>query len=133
MAGHGRPRPRRLRLARTEAGLDAKPLKGPTPGLSDEQLVQLEQLLLQGAKHHGWPNQLWTAARVARLIEQEFKLRYHPEHVRKILKQRLGWTSQRPEQHHRDRDDKAIRRWVQETFLGILRAAAARDAPPALA
>ena len=29
------------RLARTEAGLDAKPHKGPTPGLSDEQLAEI--------------------------------------------------------------------------------------------
>jgi transposase len=119
----------RWQQARAEpGGLDAKPHPGPQPRMSEDQLRHLEGLLLDGAEAHGWPNQLWTAARVARLVEQEFKLRYHPEHVRKILKQRLGWTSQRPEQHHRDRDDKAIRRWVQETFPGILRAAAARDA-----
>src|SRR4051812_33372271 len=52
------------RLARTEAGLAAKPHQGPTPRLSDAQLLQLEQLLLQGAKAHGWANELWTASRV---------------------------------------------------------------------
>src|ERR1043165_5019760 len=54
------------RLARQAHGLDAKPVPGPTPRLSDHQLAHLEQLLLQGAKSHGWHNELWTAARGAR-------------------------------------------------------------------
>src|SRR3954469_3475009 len=60
------------RLARTEAGLDAKPHKGPTPRLRDEQLAQLESLLLEGAKKQGWPNNLWTADRVSYLIDRHF-------------------------------------------------------------
>jgi transposase len=80
------------RLARQPHGLDAKPLPGPTPRLSDRQLGRLEQLLLRGAKSHGWHNELWTADRVARLIREHFGVSYHPEHVRKILKGRLHWT-----------------------------------------
>jgi hypothetical protein len=30
------------------------------------------------------------------LIERHFHIHYHPEHVRKILKGRLHWTSQKP-------------------------------------
>jgi transposase len=85
-----------VREARTPCGLDAKPRPRPAPGLSDTHLRKLEGLLAKGAKAHGWHNELWTAARVARLIEREFRIRYHPEHVRKILKRRLGWTSQKP-------------------------------------
>jgi transposase len=116
------------RLARTEAGLDAKPLKGPTPGLSDEQLVQLEQLLLQGAKHHGWPNQLWTASRVATLLERHFHRKYHPEHVRKILKRRLDWTSQKPQLRAREQNDKEVERWRDDEFPRMVRDAWRRDA-----
>ena len=116
------------RLARTEAGLDAKPHKGPTPRLSDEQLAQLEQLLLQGAKHHGWPNQLWTADRVATVIERHFGLKYHPEHVRKILKQRLHWTSQKPQLRAREQNDKEVERWIDDEFGRIVREAWRRDA-----
>src|SRR3954470_2790859 len=56
------------RLARQPQGLAARPLPGPTPRLSDEQLLRLEALLLQGAKHHQWDNNLWTAECVAVLI-----------------------------------------------------------------
>jgi transposase len=70
-------------------GLAAKPHPGPTPRLSDAQLIHLEDLLLEGATAHGWHNELWTAARVAALIRRHFGITFHPEHVRKILKRRL--------------------------------------------
>jgi len=70
-------------------GLAAKPHPGPTPRLHDSQLAALEDLLLEGATAHGWPNELWTAARVTEVIRRHFGLSFHPEHVRKILKRRL--------------------------------------------
>src|SRR3954469_6875182 len=116
------------RLARTEAGLGAKPHQGPTPRLSDGQLARLEQLLLQGAKHHGWPNQLWTASRVATVIKRHFGLGYHPEHVRKILKRRLDWTSQKPQLRAREQNDKEVERWLDDEFPRIVREAWRREA-----
>jgi transposase len=56
----------------------------------------LEQLLLQGADQHGWPNNLWTGARVAKVIEKAFGIRYNKGHVSRILRDRLNWSSQRP-------------------------------------
>ena len=70
-------------------GLAARPHPGPTPRLSDDQLVHLEDLLLEGATSHGWHNELWTAVRVAELIRRHFGITFHPEHVRKMLKRRL--------------------------------------------
>lgn len=116
------------RMARRPQGLHAKPVPGPTPGLSDYHLHKLERLLLQGAKKHGWPNQLWTASRVARLIRERFGISYHPEHVRKILKQRLGWTSQKPRRKARERDDKEVERWLDDELPRILREAFRRKA-----
>ena len=56
-----------VRAARKSGGLDAKPQHRSKPGLSDADLRKLEGLLAKGAKAHGWHNELWTAARVARL------------------------------------------------------------------
>jgi transposase len=125
---HPKTLARWLRLARRPHGLDARPQAGPRPGLSDGQLRQLERLLLQGAKAHGWQNQLWTAARVARLNERRFGVRYHPEHVRKVLKRRLGWTSQKPRRKARERDDKEVERWLADEFPRIVREAWRRSA-----
>jgi transposase len=116
------------RMARRPYGLDATPVPGPTPRLSDYHLRKLERLLRQGAKKHGWPNNLWTADRVARLIRQRFGVAFHPEHVRKILKRRLGWTSQKPKRKARERDDKEVERWLDDELPRILREAFRRRA-----
>jgi transposase len=117
-----------VRLSRRPGELDARPQTGPTPGLTDVDLRRLEGLLVKGAKAHGWPNQLWTAARVARLIERHFDIRYHPEHVRKVLKRRLGWTSQKPRRKARERNDKEVARWAGDEFPRIVREAFRRRA-----
>ncbi len=116
------------RLAASPGGLDAIKHPGPTPLLDDSQLQQLEALLLQGSKHHGWHNELWTAARVARLIRRHFGIGYHPEHVRKILHRRLDWSSQKPRRKARERDDKEVERWKDDEFRRIPREAFARKA-----
>jgi transposase len=111
------------RLARQPNGLAPKPMPGPTARLADDQLRHLEALLLEGAKAHGWHNELWTADRVTRLIHAHFGVAYHPEHVRKILKQRLHWTSQKPKRKARERNDKEVERWKGDELPRILREA----------
>jgi len=100
-------------------GLSAKPPPGRKRRLDDAQLQQLETLLLQGAQEHGWPNNLWTAGRVTQVIRRHFGIRLHPEHVRNILKRRLGWTSQKPQRRARERNDKEIQRWLRQEFPRI--------------
>jgi transposase len=96
--------------------------------LTEEQLAELEQLLLKGAVFHGWPNELWTAKRVAELIERHFHVRYCANNVWKILTKRMGWSSQRPVRQASKRDDKAIQQWVAEKYPRILARAWARKA-----
>jgi transposase len=116
-----------LRQARSPGGLAAT-TRAYAPRLPDAHLSRLERLLLQGAAAHGWPNDLWTAARVAEVIRRHFGVRYHPEHVRKVLKRRLGWTSQKPQRKAKERDEDGIRRWKEREFPRIAREAAARGA-----
>ena len=125
---HSKTVSRWVRAARRPGGLDAKPQPGPTPGLTDADLRRLEGMLAKGAKAHGWRNELWTAARVARLIEREFDIRYHPEHVRKLLKRRLGWTSQKPRRRAKERDEDGIARWLRQDFPRIVQETWGRSA-----
>ena len=120
------------RLAQQRDGLRSHPVAGRPRLLSDKQLKQVESLLLQGAVAHGWSNQLWTAARVAVMIQRHFGIQYHPEHVRKLLKQRLNWTSQKPQKHARECNDKEVERWITEEWPRILRQAFQRHAHIAL-
>jgi transposase len=116
------------RMARSADGLTAKPATGARRRLSDAQLAQLEQLLLKGAPAHGFPNELWTAARLAQVIERHFGVRYHPEHVRRLLKHRLNWSSHKPQRRARQRNDKECERWKADEFPRILRSAFKRNA-----
>src|SRR5262249_249103 len=97
-------------------GLDAEPHPHRPPQLTDDQLRRLESLLAQGATAHGWPNQLWTTARVAQLIARHFHITSHHDHVGRFLRQRLGWTPQKPRRRARERDEAAILDWQARHF-----------------
>src|SRR5688572_25988234 len=99
-----------LKDARRPDGLAPKP-SAPRPAkLTPAQDRQLAELLRRGADAHGWPNRLWTTARVAALIRRHFGVTYHPDHVGRFLRTRLGWSSQKPRRQARERDEDAIAR-----------------------
>jgi hypothetical protein len=65
---------------------------------------------------------------VGQVIERHFRVKYHPGHVSRILKERLNWTCQRPVHQRWERDDAEIDRWVGEEFPRIIAEAWARGA-----
>src|ERR1700730_1595339 len=76
------------RMARQGQGLTAKPPSGAKRRLTDSQLRELEQILLKGATAHGYPNELWTSARAAQIIQRHFGVKYHKDYVRRLLRRR---------------------------------------------
>jgi transposase len=117
-----------LRQEQQPGGLAAKPRRGNAPRLSDNQLAQLEQLLLQGARVHGWSNDLWTCDRIAELIRRRFGVNYHPDHVGRFLHARLRWSCQKPQRRARERNDKEVDFWKRCEFPRILGEARQRGA-----
>jgi transposase len=117
-----------LELARNPDGLAAKPHPGPASRLNRQQQRQLERLLLQGAKAHGWPNELWTTRRIAELIHRSFDVSLHHDHVGRFLHRVLHWSPQKPSKRARERNEKAIRRWQRDEFPRIVEEAAERKA-----
>ena len=105
--------------------LKAKPHPGGQPRLTDTQKRQLVRILQKGPTKHGYPTQLWTCRRVATVIEREFGVKYHHCHVWKLLRA-LDWSPQKPEQRARERDEKAIHHWRQETWPELLKKGARR-------
>src|ERR671938_62131 len=109
-----------LKRAR-EGGAEAlysQPPPGPTPRLSAEQLAQLPGLLAQGAEAFGFPGEVWTAKRVAAVIRDEFHVRYHPDHVGRLLRT-AGWSPQKPIRRATQRDEAAIERWITEQWPAL--------------
>jgi transposase len=89
--------------------------------LSDEQIEQVEAALLAGPKAHGFATDMWTLARVADVIERVTGVRHSPTQTWQILRQRLGWTRQRPARRAVERDDAAIEAWVKQDWPRIKR------------
>jgi transposase len=111
------------------AGLNPKPQKsGAKPRLSDGQRERLRDALLEGARAHGWSNELWTLSRVAKLIEREFGVGYHISHVHRMLG-RMGFSAQKPARRAREQSLEAVeafrkRRWRAIKKKRVGRAAA---------
>jgi transposase len=102
--------------------LRARPVPGRSPRLTPDQVGSIPELLWHGSEAYGFRGQVWTCARIAKVIEWEFGVRYHKDHVGRMLKG-LGWTPQQPIRRAIQRDDEAIQRWRDETWPELLRRA----------
>jgi transposase len=91
---------------------------GRPPKLLAIQRRRLVGLLLQGPLAHGYQTDLWTTRRITDVIRKNFGVRYHPDHVGRLLHQ-LGWTPQKPETRALQRDEQAITRWKQKDWPRI--------------
>lgn len=99
-------------------GLKASRHPGPQPKLTDKQCGRLAKMLLQGARAHGYPTELWTLKRVAALIQKHFGVTYDPSGVWHVLR-RMSWSCQKPERRARERDEAAIERWRKKDWPRI--------------
>jgi transposase len=106
---------KRAARRRGEAGVRAKPAPGRPPKLGAEHKRRLEALLLEGAQAAGFHTDLWTCPRVAELIDRHFGVRYHVDHIGRLLHD-LDWSPQKPARRALERDERAIRRWVHERW-----------------
>jgi transposase len=94
---------------------------GRMPRLSEAQLGEVARALRRGPRASGFATDLWTLERVAAVIETETGVRYHPGHVWKLLRDKLGWSRQRPARQAIERDDEAVARWVAQDWPRIKR------------
>ena len=115
----------RWRKALAEGGpeaLAARPVPGRPRKLSKAECSRLLELLLEGAMAYGYANELWTLKRIARVILREFGVRYHPNHVWRILRG-LRWSCQVPERRPLQRDEEAIEHWKRHKWPHIKKGA----------
>jgi transposase len=98
-----------------EKALDAKPAGGRPPKLTMKQKERLIRLLTQGAMAHGYRTELWTTQRIADLIERQLGIKYHRNHVGKLLHQ-IGWSHQKPESRAIERNEDTIEKWKRTVW-----------------
>jgi transposase len=97
---------------------------GRPPKLTKSQRRRLLKILLKGAIANGYRTELWTTQRIAEVIKKHFGIRYHRDHVGRLMHS-LGWSHQKPERRAVERDEEQIERWkrkdwprVKKTLVG---------------
>jgi transposase len=98
------------------------PGTGRPAKLSRAQKQMIPDFLWHGAEAYGFRGEIWTCARIAKVIEQEFGVSYHKDHVSRLLKE-LHWTPQVPITRAIQRDEEAIERWRLEVWPELRRRA----------
>jgi putative transposase len=100
---------------------------GRPGGLSQAQRTQLGKALLAGAVANDFATELWTLARIAKLIERKFGISYSTVHVWRLLRD-MGFSSQRPSARAIQRDEQAIAQWKAKRWPLLKKKPAAKGA-----
>lgn len=101
-----------------EAALKTRKAPGAESRLNAAQQAELVKKLKQGAEAFGFEGNVWTTKRIAKMIEEEFGVHYHPDYVGVLLR-KLGWSWQKPTVQATQRDEQAIREWVEQRWPEI--------------
>jgi transposase len=98
-----------------EQALHARPHPGEIPKFSETKKRLIPDFLSHGAEAYGFRGEVWTCARVAKMIASEFGVFYHKAHVSRLLKD-LDWTPQKPVRRAAQRDEIEIAEWRTEIW-----------------
>jgi transposase len=108
--------------------LKAHPPRGATPRLTVEQKAQIPNLLVKGAEAYGFRGDVWTASRVAAVIERTFGVHYHRDHVGRLLRE-AGWSRQEPIEQATQRNEEAIKQWYAQRWPAIKKKPKGKSTP----
>jgi transposase len=100
------------------AGLRALPVPGRPTKLTRTQEKIVRRWLDDLPTAFGFDTELWTAARLADLIRQEWGIDLHPRYLPRWLRRR-GFTPQKPERVPHERDDELIAAWLRDDWPRI--------------
>ena len=101
-----------------EEGLFEGHRSGRNCRMSDSQKDTLCDIIESGPIAYGYNSGLWTSPMVTNVISEEFKILYHPGHVRKILKN-LGFSVQRPTLELINKDPAEGHRWIRYKYPNL--------------
>jgi transposase len=98
--------------------LFAKPTPGRPGKLTRTQEKIVRRWLAESPTEHGFATELWTAARLAQVIWEEWGIRFSHRYLPRWLDAR-GFSPQKPERMPRERNQEVIAAWVQTEWPRI--------------
>lgn len=104
-----------------------RPLGRPGSMAAAER-AKLGKMVVAGALSNGFPTEVWTLARIGKLIKREFGHSFSTVHVWRIVRE-LGFSSQRPTGRALQRDEEAILTWKTKRWPALKKTPDAREEP----
>ena len=98
--------------------LRAQPPAGRPAKLTRTQEKIVLRWLGDSPSAHGFTTELWTAPRLAQLIEEEWGVNFNPRYLPRWLRER-GFSPQKPERVPRERKAEVIAAWIQTQWQRI--------------
>lgn len=99
-------------------GLAAHQVVGRPSKLTATQEKIVLRWLRESPTEHGFSTELWTTARIATLIQEEWSIAFNHRYLSVWLRDR-GYTPQRPQRIPRERDPEAIAAWMANDWPRI--------------
>jgi len=91
---------------------------GRPPALTGEDKIRLSDIVDSGPVAYGLQTGVWSSPIIAKIIEDEFAVTYHPGHVRKLLKE-MGFSVQRPTTKLVQADLAKQNKWTRYTYPNL--------------
>lgn len=105
------------------SALQSKTAKGPTPKLTDAQKRQVRRWIIgKDPRQYGFDCALWTRRIIAEMIHERFGVSLTLPSIGRLLAS-LDITPQKPLRRAYERDEAAVRHWVQTQYPALKRRA----------
>lgn len=99
-------------------GLRSRKAPGRPPLLDADQRDELVAIIEAGPQAAGYDGGVWTGPRIGHLIQKRFGVRYHKQHIPRLL-HHLGFSIQRPRKRLARADAEAQALWLRERLPAI--------------
>ena len=113
-------------MAGGKQALESKGGLGRKRELTAEQELELGPLIEAGAVASGFPTEVWTLPRLAKLMRERFDVDYHPAHLSRLMSA-MGFSCQRPTRRAIERDEEKIRHWKRHKWPALKKKPGAKD------
>lgn len=88
---------------------------GRRAGLSSSAIHEFKDIIESGPVAYGLNTGIWTSIILSDVIKEEFGIKYHPGHTRKLLK-KIGISFQRPAYKLIKADQAKRNKWIRYIF-----------------
>jgi len=91
---------------------------GRRAGLSSSDIDEFKDIIESGPVAYGLNTGIWTSIILSNVIEEEFGIKYHPGHTRKLLK-KIGISFQRPAYKLIKAEQAKRNKWIRYSYPNL--------------